>query len=102
MTERGRRWLGLAAGVRLKLVLDALRAAAEDEFPFPDYDYDDDEYDEHDVVEEDEPVGDGPLILAERLDYLPYDPGRDTQWYQPIECRAAMTAAFRSTADAGR
>ena len=101
VTERGRRWLGLAAGVRLKLVLDALRAAAEDELPFPDYDYDDD--DEYDTVEDelpDEPAGDGPLILAERLDYLPYDPGRDTQWYQPTECRAAMTAAFRSTAGA--
>lgn len=120
VTERGRRWLGFAAGVRLKLVLDALRAAADDEFPLPDDEYDDDdEYDEfplpddeYDVVEDvplpggddeedaDESAGDGPLILAERLDYLPSDPGRDTRWFPPIECRGAMSAAFRSTVGA--
>ena len=119
VTERGRRWLGLAAGARLKLVLDALRAAADDKFPLLDDGYyDDDDYDEDgeyllpdaegddedDAVEDDEvadePAGDdGPLIL-ERLDYLPYDPGADDRWYHPIECRAAVTAAFRSTAGA--
>lgn len=90
VTERGRRWLGLAAGDRLKLVLDALRAAAEDEFPLPG---DDDE-------DADESAGGGPSIPADRLDYLPYDPGLNPRWYPPIECRGAVAAAFRSTAGA--
>ncbi len=100
VTERGRRWLGLAVGARLKLVLDALRDAADGEFPWPDDDDQDDEFPLSDDEDADESAGDGPLILDAHLNYLPYDPGPEARWYPPIECRAAVAAAFRSIAGA--
>ena len=76
VTERGRRWLTLDAQARLKQVLDALR---------------------------DEAAGDRESDVAGLnlgLDYLPYDPGLEYPWVHRVDCRAAVTDAFRSVADA--
>ena len=92
VTERGRRWLTLGAGARLKQVLDVVRDGVDEERGrAPDADY---------------PYGvaggtsDDSAALEPGLSYLPYDPGLEYPWIHHLDCRAAVTDAFRSVADA--
>ena len=88
VTERGRRWLTLDAQARLKQVLDTVREEAGEgwysgvESPYAGG-RESDGADQH--------LG---------LDYLPYDPGLEYPWVHRVDCRAAVTDAFRSVADA--
>ncbi len=88
VTEHGRHWLTLDAQARLKQVLDMVREGAE-EFWYSG---------------EESPYAGGResevAALNLGLDYLPYDPGLEYPWVHRVDCRAAVTDAFRSVADA--
>ena len=88
VTRRGRHWLTLDAQARLKQVLDVLRGVADDLSVSPAEDYPADG------------AGDDVAALAPDLSYLPYDPGLEYPWVHRVDCRAAVTEAFLSIADA--
>ena len=88
VTERGRHWLTLDARARLKQVLDTVREGAGELW----------------YSGEESPYASGResdvAALNLGLDYLPYDPGLEYPWVHRVDCRAAVTDAFRSVADA--
>ncbi len=95
VTERGRRWLTLDAGARLKQVLDVLRApqrfspAPENEYP----------YGSSPSAGSDSRIDDVGTV-EQGLRFLPYDPDLEYPWFQHVDCRAAATDAFRSISGA--
>ena len=93
VTASGRRWLALDARARLKQVLDVCRddeasvAWSPEDGPF-----------EYGASFDDETDDD--VAMDHGLGFLPYDPGLEYSWVHGIDCRAAITAAYLSVADA--